>query len=319
MSSSRLRAATGLALLPLLAACGTDGAGSADDADRVQVAAAFYPVAYLAERVGGDHVAVETLTEPGAEPHDLELTVRQTAAVAEADLVVYLAGFQPAVDEAVTQQASETAVDAPVARRGLDDEDEAVDDDHADDDHAEEGHDADHDHDGEDPHLWLDPLHMAATAEEYAARLAEVDPENAEDYRANAEAVVSEMEALDHAYEEGLGTCERSVVVVSHDAFGYLGRYGLDFEPIAGISPDAEPSPARLGALTDLVRDTGVTTIFTETLASPRLADTLADEVGVRTDVLDPIEGLTDDTAGEDYVSLMKSNLEALQQANGCS
>lgn len=329
----------GLAALALVAGCGSDGtapaAGGAEDgAEPISVAAAFYPLEYVVSRVGGDDVEVETLTEPGAEPHDLELSVRQTAAVADADLVVYIAGFQPAVDQVVEQQAADTALDVPFERReigeghdhGDDGDDHGHDDDHAHegedhghDEEQDEAHDHDHDHGGEDPHLWLDPLAMAAAAQAYADRLGEIAPDRADDFQANADELIAELEDLDAAYTEGLASCERDEVVVSHDAFGYLSRYGLEFESIAGISPDAEPSPARLAELADLIRDTGVTTVFTETLASPALAETLATELDIETAVLDPIEGLTDDTADEDYLSLMEANLAALQQANGCA
>lgn len=320
-------AAAALPLLLTLAGCGDDAGAGGEG--RVDVVVAIYPLEYVASRVGGEHVTVETLTPPGAEPHDHELTVRQTAAVAEADLVGYVAGFQPAVDTAVSQQATDTAIDVPYPRREFgEDTGEHEHDheghDHEGHDHGDEGHDHgdeghDHDHGDEDPHLWLDPRAMAATAHAYAERLAEVDPDNAEDYAANAAAVVADLEELDTAYAEGLASCERQQVVVSHDAFGYLNRYGLEFASIAGISPDAEPSPARLAELGDLIEDTGVTTVFTETLASPALAETLASALDITTAVLDPVEGLTEETADEDYLSLMEANLAALRQANDCA
>ncbi|HLU43293.1 MAG TPA: metal ABC transporter substrate-binding protein [Microthrixaceae bacterium] len=312
---SRLRRALAAllpaALLPaslLLAACDTGG-----DDDGVAVVAAIYPLAYIAERVGGEHVAVETLTPAGAEPHDLDLTVRQTAAVAEAGLVGYVAGFQPAVDEVVAQQAGDAAIDVPYPRRAI-----GAGLDHADDEGHDHADEEGHDHGDEDPHVWLDPRAMSATAQAYADRLAEVDPEHADDYAANAEALLADLERIDTSYAHTLGDCRRREVVVSHDAFGYLSRYGLEFTSIAGISPDAEPSPGRLADLGELIDATGVTTVFTERLASPALAETLADELGLTTDVLDPIEGLTEDTAGENYLSLMEANLVALARANDC-
>ena len=144
------------------------------------------------------------------------------------------------------------------------------------------------------------------------------DPDHADDYAARADQVVADLEQLDREYAEGLADCERDVVVVSHDAFGYLARYGLHLEPIAGLSPDAEPTPAALSDLGDLIREEGVTTVFSERLASPAMAETLASDLDVETDVLDPLEGLTDQTADDDYLSLMRANLAALEEANGC-
>ena len=119
-------------------------------------------------------------------------------------------------------------------------------------------------------------------------------------------------------HADGLRGCERQTVVVSHDAFGYLAKYGLRFEAIAGLSPDAEPTPADLARLQQLIDTDGITTVFSERLVSPRLSQTLADDMGITTAVLDPIEGLSDETADEDYLSLMRENLAALELANGC-
>ena len=152
-----------------------------------------------------------------------------------------------------------------------------------------------------------------------ASELGDIDPDHAEEYDANAAALVEELDELDAAYSEGLANCERDVVVVSHDAFGYLGdRYGLDIHGIAGLSPDAEPGPADIAELQELIDAEGVTTVFSETLVSPATAETLAQDAGVGTDVLDPLEGLSDETADEDYLSIMRSNLASLQEANGC-
>ncbi len=270
---------------------GLSGCGAFGDSggDGLSVVASFYPLQYVAQRVAGDHADVASLTSPGKEPHDLELTVRQTAEVASADVVVTLGGFQPSVDDAVEQDGDGTVVDAADQLRG------------------------------DDPHFWLDPTRLSAVAGETADALAEADPDNAADYEANARAVERDLAGLDRAYRTGLADCEVSTVVVSHDAFGYLDRYGLDVVGVAGISPEAEPSPARLQELAGVIRRTGVTTVFTETLVSPAIAETLADEVGVRTATLDPLEGLTDDTADEDYVSIMKRNLEALRTAGSCA
>jgi zinc transport system substrate-binding protein len=159
---------------------------------------------------------------------------------------------------------------------------------------------------------------VADLADEVATTLAEVDPAGASGYEANAADLRADLERLDTAYADGLARCDRSTVVVSHDAFGYLERYGLHFEPIAGLSPDAEPTPADLARLQELIREDGITTVFSERLASASMASTLAQDMGVETGVLDPLEGLTDETSGSDYLSLMEDNLAALRSANGC-
>ena len=306
-----------------LTGCGTDSDEAAADGT-LQVAAAFYPLEFVASRVGGDRVEVTTLTGPGTEPHDIELTVAQTALVGEADLVLYQDSIQPIVGDAVEQTADGATLEVeevidfiPFAEEHDHSEDDHSDDDHSDDEHSddEEGHD----HGDEDPHFWLDPARMATLAQAVASELGDIDPDHAEEYDTNAAVLVEELDELDAAFAEGLADCERDVVVVSHDAFGYLGdRYGLDIHGIAGLSPDAEPGPADIAELQELIDAEGVTTVFSETLVSPATAETLAQDAGVGTDVLDPLEGLSDETADEDYLSIMRSNLASLQEANGC-
>jgi zinc transport system substrate-binding protein len=273
----------------VLAGC---AAGASADDGVPTVVASFYPLAFVAEQVGGAEVQVENLTAPGVESHDLELTARQVGELAGADLVLYQKGFQPAVDEAVEQNASGPVVevtDVVSVDRG-------------------------------DPHVWLDPTRLAAIAQAVANTLAEVAPEHADAFHRRADALTAELSALDQDFGTGLTDCARNVVVTSHDAFGYVAdRYGLQMVGISGLAPDAEPSPARLKQVQKVIEDAGVTTVFYERLVTPDVARTLAVDLGVSTAVLDPIEGLTEDTESEDYLTLMRANLAALKEANGCS
>jgi len=282
----------------LLAVPLTGCAASAADDGRLQVTAGFYPLVWVSERVGGEHVDVTGLTDPGVEPHDIEPTFARTVALARADLVVVEHGLQPAIDEAVAQNAEGRVLDVT----------DVV---------------ALHEEDGKvDPHFWLDPLLLADAGDAVAADLAELDPPNAASYAANATALRADLEDLDAEFVSGLADCERHVVVSSHDAFGYWGRYGIEVAPVAGLTPDAEPTPAGLARLQQLIREEGITTVFSERLASPKLTDALARDLGLRTAVLDPIEGLASDDAarrGDDYLSLMRANLTALEEANGCT
>ncbi len=310
-----------LAALPLLtlAACGSssDDSASGTGGDKVSVAASFYPFAYAVEQVGGDHVDVQNLTSPGVEPHDLELKPKQVAAVQDADLVVFEEHFQNAVDEAVDQadRSDDDTVDVasvvtlkPTQAGG--------EEEHADEGHGDEGHD----HGDEDPHTWLDPDNMIAVAKAVESKLSTIDPAHADEYAANAAAFEDELTTLGDEFTAGLKTCETRTIVTSHAAFQYLAaRYGLTQVPIAGIDPSNEPSPSQLADITKLVKAQGITTIFTEELVSPAIADTIAKETGATTATLDPIEGLSDDTKGETYLTLMQKNLAALKKANRCS
>ncbi len=283
-----------LLAVTVLAAAATTGClgsgGSARAQDGPQVVTSFYPLQFVTERIAGDAVTVHNLTKPGAEPHDLELTPRDVAGLADADLVVYLAGFQPAVDTAVAEQAS-TSYD--VARAA--------------------------DLDAKDPHFWLDPVRLADVAGTLADRLATLSPDDAASFRRNASTLRADLMALDADYATGLADCASTDLVTSHAAFGYLAqRYGLTQRGITGLRPEDEPSPGALAEIADFVTAHDVRTIYSETLVSPAVAKTLARETGVRTAVLDPIEGLDDASDGSDYLAVMRNNLATLRDGQVC-
>ncbi|MEU0153883.1 metal ABC transporter substrate-binding protein [Micromonospora fulviviridis] len=310
-SAPRVLAAATAALLALggLAAC-SDGGGGGSDPDRVDVVAAFYPLQFLAEKIGGDAVTVTNLAKPGAEPHDLELNPRQVGQVADAELIVYLTGFQPAVDEAVEQNGGDRAFDVAGVQPLLD----AAAGGH---EHEGEEHGHGEETGGKDPHLWLDPTRLATVGDRLAERLGKVDPDRAADFTTRAAALRAELTGLDADYTRGLATCQRREIVTSHTAFGYLAEhYRLDQVGITGLSPDAEPSPQRLAEVAKEAREHRATTIFFETLVSPKVAETVAREVGAKTAVLDPIEG---PPADGDYLSAMRANLQTLRTALDCS
>ncbi|MEV8396614.1 metal ABC transporter substrate-binding protein [Streptomyces niveus] len=320
----------GLVALSALSACSPSdaaddaGGGAGKSGGKLAVVTSFYPMQYLAEEIGGSHVDVSTLTKPGVEPHDLELGTRQAAQLGEADYILYLKGIQPAVDEAITAAGVKNTVDAASlttlekhgAEVGHDHGDEHADE-HAGEEHAEE----DHAHEGEagtDPHIWLDPVKYAEVAKGVGASLEKADPDNAAAYRKNTTTVVERLTALDSAFEQGLADTATKTFITTHSAFGYLAeRYGLTQESIAGISPESEPSPARIKELRTIAAKDKVGTVFFETLVSDRTAKTVAADSGLRTDVLDPIEGITDRSKGADYVEVMESNLAALEKALG--
>jgi zinc transport system substrate-binding protein len=282
------------------AACG--GGTSASDDGRLDVIASFYPLAWITGQIGGADVTVSTLTKPGAEPHDLELSPKQVAQISDSDFVVYLKELQPAVDDAVSAEAADKSLDAAAQIKTIPFTGQ-----------SEGGGKATY-----DPHLWLDPARLATVATAVGTRLAKIDPAHASGYQARTATLVGRLTALDEEFSKGLSSCARKTIVTSHEAFGYLSqRYGLQQVGIAGIDPDSDPSPKRVAELTDLVKKDGVTTIFTETLVSPKTAQTLATEAGVRTAVLDPIEGVT--TPGQDYLSVMRADLRTLRAALSCS
>jgi zinc transport system substrate-binding protein len=291
----------------LLSACG--GSSSATGTDgKVDVVASFYPMQYLAEQIGGDHVKVTDLTAPGTEPHDLELTAKQVAAVQGAGAVVYLKGLQPTVDKAVAQSASKHVVDAAALSPLVDH--------HLDEGTTDAGGQAAH---AGDPHIWLDPTRYAAVAKGVGAELAKADPAHAADYQRNTDALVAKLATLDQGFQAGLKGCAGKSFVTSHAAFGYLAdHYGLQQIAINGVDPESEPTPARLAQIQQTAKANGVTTIFFETLVSPKLADSVAKDLNLKTAVLDPLEGVKDEKA-DNYFTIMQRNLTNLQAALGCT
>ncbi|MFJ8659028.1 metal ABC transporter substrate-binding protein [Streptomyces sp. NPDC093795] len=329
--STALAGAVALGLVSLSACAGTSDAADGGSGGKLDVVASFYPMQYLAEQIGGGHVAVNTLTKPGVEPHDLELKPKQIGELGEADVVLYLKGIQPAVDKAISQAGVKNTVDAATLTKLETHSTGAGHEGHA---HEGEGHEGEapttgdhaageegHDHGSEagaDPHIWLDPVKYAEVAKGVGSALEKADPDHAADYKKNTDALVKKLGDLDTAFESGLKNTATKTFITTHSAFGYLAeRYGLDQEGISGVDPESEPSPARIKELQDIAKQDKVSTVFFETLASDKTAKTLASDAGLKTDVLDPLEGITDASKGDDYIEVMRSNLAALQKALG--
>ena len=323
-------------LVLVVASCGGNS-GSGDVAvergeasEQRDVVAAFYPLVFVAEQVGGEHVTVRDLTPPGADSHDLELSPRDVVMLQEADLIVYLAGFAAALDQAIQPLASEQVFDVASSARLNHEEghdEEGHDDEHHDEEghdeegHDEEGHDEEHhEHGGIDPHFWLDPMRLADVADATAVRFAELDPDNAESFQQNAASLRVQLEDLDDDFQQGLADCARVDLVTAHRSFGYLAnRYGLNQVGIAGLSPDQEPSAGRLAVVADFVQDNQVGVIYYESLVDPGVAQAVANETGAATDVLDPLETLSETADGDDYFQVMRSNLAALRSGLECA
>jgi zinc transport system substrate-binding protein len=271
----------------ILSSCLLAGCGSGAEDDRTTVVAAFYPIAYAAQRVAGDGIDVRNLTPAGAEPHDRELSARDVQQVEEAEHILYLGeGFMPALEAAVADHPG--ALDLLQGQRLAETKG------------------------GPDPHVWLDPNRYARMVERVGSAL---------DRIAAARRLVHELDRLDGEFHRGLAGCRRRTVVTSHAAFGYLARrYHLEQIALTGVSPEAEPSPRALETLVAEVERRSATTVFFETLVSPRLAETVAREAGAATAVLDPLESLTKDEIekGADYFSVMRENLAALRKALEC-
>jgi zinc transport system substrate-binding protein len=260
--------------------------GDSAHPSREKVVAAFYPLAYAAEQVGGPNIHVTNLTPAGAEPHDLELSPGDVAAVKDAGLVLLMGhGFQPQLERAARSASGQSLslLDTPGIERH-----------------------------GNDPHVWLDPLRYALLVRAIG---------NALHAESAADRLVARLHALDREYRRGLAHCVRPELVTSHAAFGYLAqRYGLQQISVEGLSPEAEPAPHDLARVIARVRASGATTVFAEPLASPRVARTVSRETDAVVAVLDPLEGLRPRALaqGADYFTVMRRNLAALRRGLGC-
>ncbi|TXS40200.1 zinc ABC transporter substrate-binding protein [Streptomyces sp. uw30] len=298
-----------------LSACSSDSA-AAGNTDKFDVVASFYPMAFLAERIGGDHVHVTSLTEPGQEPHDLEISAQQRAQLEDSEAALYLKGLQPSVDEAIGQAGLDTKIDAATLTK-LEDHGDVEHEHEGEEAHSEESHSDEEGH-ALDPHVWLDPVKYAEIAKGVGAAFEKADPDHAADYKKNTDALVAKLDGLNTEFADGLKDTRTKVFFTNHSAFGYLAeRYGLTQEAISGVDPDSEPSPARMKELQKEAKADGVTTVFYETLVSGKTAKTLAEDAGLKTDVLDPLEGITDKSKGDDYFGVMEANLTALKTALG--
>lgn len=271
----------------------------------VSVVTSFYPLYFFASEIGGDRADVINLTPAGAEPHDYEPTPQDVARIESATLLVLNGGGLEAWYDSVKPSIESDTTTVVYASEGL--MTRRI---------VEEGEDI------VDPHVWLSPVLAEQMVDKIAEGYAHVDPANAEYYAGNAAALKAKLGLLDTEYRQALASCASRDIITSHAAFGYLGAtYGLKQVPISGVSPEEEPSPRQLADVADFAKKNGVKYIFFESRVSPKLSQTIATEVGAKTLVLDPIEGLSDDdlAAGKNYLSVMQSNLANLKIALECN
>lgn len=288
MTGAVIARTAALAGLLVCAVTGCAGGPARSTDGSLDVLVSSYPLEYVVDEVGGAHVTVVNLTPPGGDTHGLEPAPRDVAALADADVVVHLSGgMQPAVDDAVALARPAHLVDAAaVADRGP------------------------------DPHFWLDPVRLAGLGRQVADELSAADPDHAAAFTEGADRLAATLGSIDREYAEVLAPCRGATLLAAHEAFGYLtDRYGLRQVGVAGLDPHVEPSPGRLREVAGTVQASGARTIFFEAAAGSSVAEVLAGDLGLSTDVLSPIERVG---AGQTYPGLMATNLEALRRGLGC-
>lgn len=276
---------------------------------KLKVMASFYPMYDFAVKIGGDRAEVSDMVPAGTEPHDWEPAATDVKNLEQADLFIYSgADMEQWVDKVLATLGNKKLVTVEASnglklRAG----------------HGEEGESSDSDENTQyDPHVWLSPMNAKKQMENIKDAYVKADPAGRDYYEANYKKYADKFDALDKEYSDTLSSLPNKSIVVSHEAFGYLcDAYGLTQEGIEGLVPDSEPDPARMAQIIDFVKKNQVKVIFFEELASPKVAETIAKETGASTQVLNPLEGLSDEEIknGADYFSVMESNLQQLKAA----
>ena len=319
MKTSRI--ITLLALTGLLVSCGDSPESTpAPKADRLTVAASFYPIAEIVQRVGGDDVQLLALTAPGIEPHGSELSAKQLDALSQADIVFYIGGgFQPDLVKGIASlPATTVAIDLLKSVDVITSEEK---DDHGD-DHAEEESDGhDHGHSDTDPHVWLDPANMVKMSAIVSQEIAKVQTELASDLISRQTEYANQLTEVGTLMDSTFASCERKELVSAHDAFTYFTkRANLIAVPISGVDPENEPSAKELEAVAKIAQDRNVTTVFFEEVLPKAFADTVAKAIGASVDSINAVETISqsDLDAGVTYSSIMQSNITKIATALGC-
>jgi len=273
--------------------------------EQISVVTSFYPLFFFAKEIAQEMALVYNITPSGSEPHEYEPTPQDRASIEKSDLLILNGDGLEAWGDSITRNIDPNRTSIIVAGEGL-----------ATGTFVEEGKTI------VDPHVWLSPVLAEQMVDKITQGFVQADPSNEIVYRSNAEVLKSKLVDLDNMYMQSLSTCKEKNIVTSHSAFGYLAQaYGLTQVPIAGLSPDAEPSAKEIGDIVTFAKENNVKYIFFESLISPKLAQTIAKEVGAQTLVLNPIEGLTDEevVSGENYFSVMQNNLINLKTALRCN
>lgn len=320
----------GILILSLLAGCSTTHEPSESNANsnqlqnkKLSVYTSFYPMYDFASKIGGDKINVVNMVPDGTEPHHWEPTAADIAGLEETSVFIYNgAGMEHWVEDILDSLHNDNLI-AVEASKGLallegqhHDEDEHSEEEHSEDEeHSEE---EEHSHGEFDPHVWLDPMNARAEMENIKNAFVQADPDNKDYYESNYTKYAAELEALDKEFKDALASLPNKDIIVTHQAFGYLcSAYGLNQVPVEGLAPDSEPDPARIAEIIEFAKEHDVKVIFFEEMVNPKVAEVIANAIGAKTDVLSPVEALSDEQRenGDDYLAVMRHNLEALKAA----
>ncbi len=283
---------------------------------KVKVTTTIFPLFDMARSIGGDKVETSLLLPPGMEAHSFEPSPSDIMAISQTDVFAYTGPAMEPWAEDILASQSDSSFIVVNASEGL----ELIGEEEV--GHDEEEEEEGHDHNGVDPHIWLDFDKAKHIATAIGQALAQADPENSAYFAINTQAYIDGLDSLDRQYREGLADCQsRTIVYGGHYAFGYLAaRYNLEYAAAQGLSPDSEPTPSDLIELVNQIRREDISTVFYEELSSPKIAETISEETGAKLVLLSAAHNLSkeDLEAGVSFFDVMEVNLDNLRLGLDC-
>lgn len=294
----------------VLSGCQSSSSDEEETEDKLNIMTSFYPLYVFTQQVAGDLANVDMMVK-GTDAHSFEPSAKNLAVIEESDAFIYanpeMETWVPALVESLSSSAVIVETDKNIdLLQEIDARPEESDDsDHEDHDHTV------------DPHTWLDPVSAQEQVREIKEALIELDPENESAYTENAESFTAELEELNKDYETAFESADHRLFITQHAAFGYIAhRYNLVQESLAGLSSESEASAQRMAEITELIKEEEIPLIYYNSSSSSDLAQTVADEADIETEILHSLESVEDEElhSGEGYLSLMRENLENLKK-----
>jgi zinc transport system substrate-binding protein len=330
MKISTLMSTSVLTLSLLLTGCGSKEVvktGENKEKNSLTVYTTIYPLEDFTKKIGGSYVEVKSIYPPNVDAHSFEPSTKDMIALANSDLFIYtgvgIEGFAEKATEALEKEDVQVlkAADGIDLIESTDDHHHVDEEGHSDENEGEhtesENHEGEeHNHGDVDPHVWLDPVHSIALANNIKNSLSKLIPEHAADFETNFKQLKSELEKLDQEFKTTIESSKTKNLLVSHDAYGYWeNRYGIETIAISGLSPTQEPTQKELQAIIEESTEHNIHYVIFEQNVSPKIAKIIQEEIGAKSLSLHNLEAVTEENIKQkdDYFSIMRRNLETIK------